>query len=488
MDLKLPQEFFPDRVSIQQDVPANTVFTMAELEGAGCIRHFWISLGLRKNVGRNTILRIYFDGAARPQVEAPVNDFFGIMHGQLFYPINTEYIAVLEKEGRNCYFAMPFANGARIEIETGPESIFLAATVDWHRYEALEEKRRFCARWRRENPTESYGKEYFMLDAEGPGELVGFFYGVKLIDNDDRWSHGGSENIYIDGETDNPVYIRGIGGEDTFGTSFGGAIHTPETMLYTGMPYYAYEDTHEARPAQRVTGYRFFKHERIPFRRSVRMRFGCMRNDICSTVYWYSEKAPIEFFPINHESIANPPAYKMGESNWKVFGPLPDRCNLDAEKCMARALSGEFDFRIPLGDIGYGTEDCKEAVWLDGAGERGFLDFRHYFRVRQRGVSPTEDGSAIAVCDLIAKNAGTAVLRMSYDDKLTVLTESARFDLPEHRAFRTESISVKLKKGRNRMVVHLTNTLNTNKGGWCFAMKGIDGAGEELSPSLPSNK
>jgi len=55
MNLNLPNEFLPDRVSIQQDVLPHTKFTVAELDGAGCIRHFWISLGLRKNVGRNTI-------------------------------------------------------------------------------------------------------------------------------------------------------------------------------------------------------------------------------------------------------------------------------------------------------------------------------------------------------------------------------------------------------------------------------------------------
>lgn len=485
MQLDLPERFYPDRVSIQQDVAAHTVFTVADLDGAGCIRHFWISLGLRRNVGRNAILRIYFDGEATPYVEAPLGDFFGIMHGQLFYPINTEYIAVLEKEGRNCYFPMPFARGARIEVETGEFPVFLAATVDWHRYDALTEKRRFCARWRRENPTESYGKEYLMLDAEGPGELVGFFYGVKLIDNDDRWSHGGAENIYIDGETDQPVYIRGIGGEDTFGTSFGGAIHTPETMLYTGMPYYAYEDTHEARPAQRVTGYRFFKHERIAFRRSIRMRFGCMRNDVCSTVYWYSERRPTDFFPLSFETIDAPPPFCMGQPRWNVFGPLPDRCDLSVEDCMRRALHGDFSFRLPLDTFGYGADDRKEAVWLDGADERGFVDFRHWFRIRQRGVSPTEDGSALAVCDLSAEAAGEATLRLTYDDTLTLMTEKQTVVCPFHKAFRTECVRVPLEQGKNRIVVRLTNTLNSNKGGWCFVLHGIDSSGKELGISKP---
>ena len=38
-----------------------------------------------------------------------------------------------------------------------------------------------------------------MLDADGPGQLLGFVYGARLLDDIDRWSHGGAENIYLDG-------------------------------------------------------------------------------------------------------------------------------------------------------------------------------------------------------------------------------------------------------------------------------------------------
>src|SRR5690606_9717306 len=101
-----------------------------------------------------------------------------------------------------------------------------------------------------------------------------------------RWSHGGADNIYVDGEGEHPVLLRGIGGEDTFGTSYGGAQHPPESHLYSGMPFYMHEDIGEARPAQRLAGYRFFVRDAVPFRHSLHMRFGCMQNDICSTVYW----------------------------------------------------------------------------------------------------------------------------------------------------------------------------------------------------------
>jgi hypothetical protein len=126
-----------------------------------------------------------------------LRDRFGVMHGKAWYPVNTALLSVQAKSAYNCYFPMPFAKSARVEFEVGDRPQAVYCQVDWHRYpdQPLREKRRFCARWRREFPTQRYGEDFFMLDADGPGQLVGFVYGVRLIDNTDRWSHGGSDNI-----------------------------------------------------------------------------------------------------------------------------------------------------------------------------------------------------------------------------------------------------------------------------------------------------
>ena len=59
-----------------------------------------------------------------------------------------------------------------------------------------------------------------------------------------------------------------------FGTSFGGALHPPETHMWAGMPYYVHEDVSDARVAQRLVGYRFFVPDPIRWRESIHMRFG----------------------------------------------------------------------------------------------------------------------------------------------------------------------------------------------------------------------
>ncbi len=461
--LDLPSRAVSDRVATKRSIGANRKETYATLDGPGCIKHIWLALKHPLHsvmTNRKILIRIYFDDEKVPYVEAPVGDFFGAMHGQDWYDINTDFLSLKAWSGHNCYFDMPFARNARIELETGPESNFVYLQVDWHRYpgQEMKETRRFCARWRRENPTERYGRDYFMLDATGPGDLVGFVYGVRLIDDTDRWSHGGAENIYLDGDGEHPSFIRGIGGEDTFGTTYGGAQHPPETHLYTGMPYYVHEDTGEARPAQRLVGYRFFVKDSIHFDKSIHMRFGCMRNDICSTVYWY-QTGPVRPFTKMpaFEKLLPGTELKAGQMDlplpesgqWMVKSPLDGR----PQEALATAKDG--------------------AGWKRMAAYHGFLDFNHVARPHQRGVGIHYDGKVgLARCTLDAPAAGTAALRFAWDDDLAVrLNGGQPIDLGHHDAFRQKTIELPLQKGRNELVVALTNTHGTNHGGWAFALK-----------------
>jgi hypothetical protein len=200
--LDLPDNSVPDRISAVRAIPPNTRVTWATLDGPGCIRHIWMTMNNPntaqeiRRTNRKIIIRIFFDDSPVPQVEAPVGDFFGLMHGVDYYDINNEFISVKAWSGYNCCFEMPFAKNARIEIETGEDRIPVYLQLDWHRYPGaeLKEPRRFCASWRREMPTQRYGENFLMLDADGPGQLIGFFYGVRLIDNTDRWSHVGAES------------------------------------------------------------------------------------------------------------------------------------------------------------------------------------------------------------------------------------------------------------------------------------------------------
>ncbi len=132
--LELPKEFLIDRVIDSPSIGSGKTHVLAELEGPGCIRHIWMATRPRPMLNRQIILRIYWDGEEVPSVEAPLGDFFGLCHGIPFYEINSRYLSVQGQSGLNCYFAMPFAKSARIEVESYAEKAPLYHHIDWHRY------------------------------------------------------------------------------------------------------------------------------------------------------------------------------------------------------------------------------------------------------------------------------------------------------------------------------------------------------------------
>ncbi len=485
LNLHLPSRPVPDRTSLTNYLQPGWRGVWADLDGPGCIRHIWVTMNHPLQTprgGRRAIIRIYFDDQVEPFVEAPVADFFGVMHGLDFYPIDTHWLSAKAWSGYNCYFSMPFARRARVEFQAGPEGSTVFCQVDWHRYpdQAMEEPRRFCARWRREMPTQRYGENYLVMDADGPGQLLGFAYGVRLIDSTDRWSHGGSENLYIDGEGSHPAHIRGIGGEDTFGTSYGGALHPPETHHYASLPYYTHEDTGEARVAQRLAGYRFFEHDTMPFQHSLHFRFGCMENDICSTAYWYQQSPVRPFFRIGEDWGLLSAGKPLPRGAWDC--PLP--------VTGAFALDGPFkdqadpDFTDLLNRPWPGAWGDK---WIRLECLRHFTDFGVVLRPSARGVGTFHEGWGLARCVLDAPCDMTARLLLAWDDRMTLrINDAAPMDLGEHAAFRARALDVPLRKGPNRLTVALGNTRGSNHGGWAFVFRAEAPDGRILPPQSPA--
>lgn len=508
MHLSLPKRAVADRVSLTIPLQPGEKRNVAELDGAGCIKHIFVVCGghPKRNptpmANRKMVLRIYFDGAETPHVEAPVGDFFGVMHGQDYYPIDNHYLSVKAWNGMNSYFHMPFADGARVEVEVADEPHRIYIQVDWERYpdQEMTETRRFCARWRREMPTQRYGEDFLMLDADGPGELVGFVYGVRLLDDADRWSHGGSDNIYIDGDGDYPGYLRGIGGEDVFGSGYGGALHPPETHHFAALPYYVHEDVGQALVAHRLVGYRFYDNDRVQFDRSLQIRFGCMANDICATVYWYSDAPVRPFFKMPDFPQLLPgvelprgtydlPIPTTG--SWWLNGPYGNEGN----RAMTTTLPAETEFQSTARYDGMHEEGSRwllphsielgrhEAHWVRRDAQHNFVDFNHVFRAFARGAGITHPGVALARCILRAPSAMTAKFRISWDNQLTLRVNGEARDLGNNYAFRTKTFDVPLVAGENEVILKLSNEPGSNHGGWLFAFQATAPNGELLIPA-----
>ena len=483
-DLDLPPNPVSSRVSLVTETEPGQPTLYAELAGPGCIRHIWMTDTRREYARRNAIIRIWFDGAEVPHVEAPLRDFFGVMHGKGWYPIDSPFLSVQAKSGYNCYIPMPFSESARIEIETLEREHRVYCMIDWHRYPGAEmaEKRRFCARWRRENPTQRYDEDYFMLDADGPGQLVGFVYGVRLIDNIDRWSHGGADNIYLDGLGEHPSYLRGIGGEDTFGTSYGGSLHTPGTRLNAGMPYYEQIDDGTARPAKLITGYRWFADDQIRFSKSIHLRFGCMKNDICSTVYWYQQGKVRPFFRLpsaDHLEIGDD-GKEMPRGSFDL--PLPNSGEWLVSKLLENGDNAAI--RAALTTSLDEEPQVESTEWLKRQALQGFLDFGHVHRPEHRGVGIFhQDKAADASSVLVVEEAVEATLRIGWEGHAVLRVRGEKpIDLGHKANFSAETIRVPLRAGKNAVSIRLSNERGFNHGGWAFSFRATTPDGGVILP------
>ena len=508
--LDLPPIATPSRVLGWTPLEQGRQILVAELKGPGCIRRLWSTTVRHPSPEhqRQIILRIFWDGSKKPAVEAPLGDFFGLLHGVGYYPLNSRYLVTQRHAGYTAYFPMPFASSARIEIEVGPNvpdgEVYWH--IDWHQYPAgsLHEPMRFHARFRREYPCEAYGRNYLIMDATGPGHLIGFNYGVRVSDDRARWSHAGGENIYIANRPDSPrkpfAYLRGGGGEDTFGVSYGGVLHNPSTHRDQGIPYYVHEDLGPALARHTLAAYRFFDEDTIQFDRSIHVRFGSMANDICSTAYWYQ-------IPSEHEFVRLPPWEKLlpgtelarGECDllkesprWWLCGPffpvdgqhIPESLPPETEPFNAAQTFPESGYPP---DSPWRREDRHIASWKPYSDIDGFVDFTHVFRPGGTGNSLTYPAVGLAQTCLQVPTETPATFHLGWVNGMQLQINDGPWEsLGSHAYFQTVTRQVQLQAGPNRVRVKLSNPDDGLRGGswgaWVFAFRAALADGNEIEP------
>lgn len=204
---------------------------------SGVVRRIWMTFPDRTPEQlRGYKIEMFWDGAAKPAVSAPLGDFFGIGLGQ-----TTAFQSALfsNPEGRsfNCAVPMPFKTGMKIVFtnETGENLDELFYDVDYtigdkHPANTLY----FHAFYRRE-PATVLQRDYEILPrVAGRGRYLGANIGVIVNAKEyfNTWWGEGEVKMYLDGDTNSPT-IAGTGTEDYIGTAWGqGAF----ANLYQGSP------------------------------------------------------------------------------------------------------------------------------------------------------------------------------------------------------------------------------------------------------------
>lgn len=293
--------------------------TIGSINGNGCVTHIWMTMAPlaedEEFLYRKVILRMYWDGEEHPSVEVPIGDFFGLGHG-----ITKNYVSaplqMAPEDGKslNCFFPMPFGDGARFEVECNSDRpLKFYYYIDFEEYEqAIDSDLRFHAIWKREltdgiddskvnNAMFTFGGKnttgdgnYVLLDAVGRGHYVGCNLNIHNLRMTRNWNwYGeGDDMIFIDGEKW-PPKLHGTGMEDYFNTAW-----CPQQEYCS--PYYGLILGGDPNWAGKISTYRYHIEDPVMFNKSIKVTIEHGHNnhrsdDYSSTAYWYQTEPHLKF-------------------------------------------------------------------------------------------------------------------------------------------------------------------------------------------------
>jgi tetratricopeptide (TPR) repeat protein len=127
-EVPFPDSLYIPRLGVKNNRAAGTslpispggTLLLADIEGPGIIRHFWMTNEKVKTEqaiadGKVTI-RFYWDGHEEPDLEVPLNEFFGKKF------TDAEEISWLEnRKSKNAYYTMPFRKSVEVELKNNTD-------------------------------------------------------------------------------------------------------------------------------------------------------------------------------------------------------------------------------------------------------------------------------------------------------------------------------------------------------------------------------
>src|SRR5579862_4327882 len=290
--------------------------------GPGVISHIWFTIAADSpNHLKETVIRAYWDGNAKPSIEVPVGDFFGLNLGQYFV-YQSEYLNCSSIKALNCYFAMPFRRSARITATNESKQKIGAfySNIDYQLVPSLpEDTVYFHAQYRQSTPNSANtgsqlnqdgGQNYVYAETRGRGHLMVVTLGV--LQNTEHWFGEDDDMIFVDDES-KPL-ITGTGSEDYFNGAwdFGGRDGAVQfAHKYNGAPIMIDPE----RAGGRYCLYRWHGDNPVTFTRYMKhsMEHGHANDradNFYSVCYWYQSE-PYTDFPVLPAAQARIPNMKM---------------------------------------------------------------------------------------------------------------------------------------------------------------------------------
>jgi hypothetical protein len=307
------------------DLPGRSRRSFVDVEGPGIIQHIWITV-LPEHL-RSLVLRMFWDDEEDPSVEVPLGDFF--CQGWARYaPVTSQMVTVAPAGGLNCYWPMPFARRARMEIEnlsTEPvEGFFYQVTGSFE--DVTGRDLRLHAQWRRSDPVDDQAPHVILDGVRGAGHFVGTYFAWET--HRTAWWGEGEVKMYIDDDLEGAApgeggeglepptifpSICGTGTEDYVGGAWAfehpAGAYAEYSTPYLGMPQVIRPDGF-GDSLTRFGMYRWHVPDPIRFRERLRVtvqalgfarpvdgkvRYRPLREDVATTAFWYQSEPHAPF-------------------------------------------------------------------------------------------------------------------------------------------------------------------------------------------------
>jgi hypothetical protein len=205
-------------------VPPGQKQILFDVKGAGIINRIWMSgtIGISEEQRRAVRIDMFWDGARKPAVSAPIGDFFGIGLG-LIAKYDNELFSSPEARSFNFTIPMPYRKSAYITITNeSSKEVWIWYDINYLEVEKLpEDMMYFHAYWNRDLKTKS-GIDYMILpEVRGTGRYLGA--NISVIGDSlcrGSWFGEGEVKVYLDGDKENPTLV-GTGTEDYIGSGWG---------------------------------------------------------------------------------------------------------------------------------------------------------------------------------------------------------------------------------------------------------------------------
>ena len=195
-----------------------------DVKGAGIINRMWLSgtIGINGIQRRAVRIDMFWDGATKAAVSAPVGDFFGIGLG-LISRYDNALFSSPEARSFNFTIPMPYRKSALITLTNeSAEEVWIWYDINYLEMTKIpDDAMYFHAFWNRNLKT-TPGEDYTILPrVEGTGRYLGANIGV-IGDPVYRgtWFGEGEAKIFLDGDREHPSLV-GTGTEDFIGSGWG---------------------------------------------------------------------------------------------------------------------------------------------------------------------------------------------------------------------------------------------------------------------------